>query len=253
MRKTLPRSIEHSQREKENKILEEKRDYYDDTFFLRRYENKYIPEYLCWNYNVLSNSFKFIGNSTNFYNIEYYTPSIFLSKIKSCFRSQFIEAVKGFYSMLNNRIIPKEGAHLSIVIPIKLLHDKFLFCKVTIIPNFKQKEIYDFVVIVIPVQQYINSNIIFSILNNGDPDPGLTGHLKNHINPPGISLTKKQQFVLSELHKGLHAPEIAEQLGVVVDAVYKINRRLIEKISDFFELSFKDAKEASEYYYKSFN
>ncbi len=253
MKKTLPENTDLSQRKKAIEIFDEKRTYHEDPVFLRRYENRYIPEYLCWNYNVLSNSFKFIGNSNNFYNIQYYTPSVFLSKIKPCFRSQFIEAAKGFYCMLNSRIISKGAVHLSVVTPIKLLNDKFLFCKVTIIPNFQQKEIYDFVVIVIPVKQYVNSNIIFSVFNNGTPDPGLTSHLKNYIKPPDIALTKKQEFVLSALQAGLQSPEIAEQMGVVVDAVYKINRRLIEKISDFFELSFKDAKEAGEYYYKSFN
>lgn len=224
-----------------------------DHYSFHKYENKHIPEYLCWNYNVLDNSLKFIGNPHSFSSLRCYTASAFLKKIKSCFRSQFIDAAKGFYSMLTNGIVLKEGVYLSVVLPLKFPQGIFWLCKLTIIPVFKLKEIFEFVVIVIPIKDYYNSNITFSIFEDGVKDIILTNHLKKYINPPNINLTKKQQFVLEALCKGQQANEIAEQLGVVIDSIYKINRRLLEKISDFFELDFKDAKEASEYYYNSFN
>ncbi|AWH83701.1 hypothetical protein HYN59_00585 [Flavobacterium album] len=223
-----------------------------DNYLFNKYENKYIPEYFCWTYNIANSSFKFIGNPRSFSILCCYTPSQFLKKIKACFRSQFTDAAKGFHSMLTTGIILTEGIYLSVVVPILFSDNKFWLCKITVIPVFRNRELSEFVLIVIPVKQYINSNITFSIIENGIHNPVLTSNLKKYINPPDIKLTKKQQFVLSASHKGLSASEIAGQLGVVVDSVYKINRRLMEKISDFFELTFKDAKEAGEYYYNSF-
>lgn len=220
-------------------------------FFAARYENRVIPDYLSWSYNINNDSLIFIGNRANFPGVEDYTFSSFLSRIKSSFRSQFKDAVFGYLKMMNETT-PPEGIYLAINVPVKLKPNVYHYCKVSVVTHGKGKTVTEMILIVNPVKRNAHDNFYTEVKINGIANQDLTAALKQHINPPGLKLTLKQKAILQALIDGKHASEIAETQGVVINAVYKINRKIIEKLSQFYEMDFKDAKEAADYYFASY-
>lgn len=220
-------------------------------FFALRYENRVIPDYLSWSYNLRDDSLIFIGNRANFPGVEDYTFSSLIGRIKNCFRSQFTDTVFGYLNMMNDTT-PPEGIYLAINVPIKLKPNVYHYCKVSVVGHGKGKTITELILIITPVKRNAPDNFYTEVKINGIANQALTSLLKKHISPPDIKLTQKQKVILQALIDGKHASEIAEAHGVVINSVYKINRKIMEKLSQFYELEFKDAKEAADYYYASY-
>nr|WP_322623097.1 hypothetical protein [uncultured Flavobacterium sp.] len=223
----------------------------ESHFFAARYENRVIPDYLSWSYNLRDDSLIFIGNRANFPGVEDYTFTSFIGRIKSCFRSQFTDAVFGYLNMINETT-PPEGIYLAINVPIKLKPNVYHYCKVSVVAHGKGKTVTEIILIVNPVKRNANDNFYTEVKINGIANQALTTLLKKHISPPAIKLTQKQQAILQALIEGKHASEIAEAQGVVINSVYKINRKIMEKLSQFYEMEFKDAREAADYYFASY-
>lgn len=219
--------------------------------FALRYENRVIPDYLSWSYNLQHDSLIFIGNRANFPGVEDYTFSSLLGRIKSCFRSQFTDAVFGYLNMMDSNT-PPEGIYLAINVPIKLKPNVYHYCKVSVVAHGKGKTITEIILIVNPVKRNVNDNFYTEIKINGIANPALTMLLKKHISAPCVKFTQKQRAILQALIEGKHASEIAEANGVVINSVYKINRKIMEKLSQFYEMEFKEAKEAADYYFASY-
>ncbi len=219
--------------------------------FAHRYENRNIPDYLTWSYNLRDDSLLFIGNRANFPGVEDYNFSTLVSRIKSCFRSQFTDAVFGFLSMVNNRPLP-EGIYLCVNVPIKLKPGNDHYCKTSVVCHSRANTVTEMIFVVTPVKRNDNYNFFTEIKINGIAHADFTKLLKQHISPPDVKLTKKQHAILQALKNGKPAAEIAQTNGVGINSVYKINRKIMEKLSQFYEMEFKDAKEAAEYYFQSF-
>lgn len=220
-------------------------------FFAQRYENRVIPDYLSWSYNLRDDSLMFIGNRANFPGVEDYTFSSLIGRVKACFRSQFTDSIFGYLAMMND-MTPPEGVYLAINVAIKLKPNVYHYCKVSVVAHGKGKTITEIILIITPVKRNATDNFNTEVKINGIANQALTTLLKKHISPPDIKLTQKQKAILQALIEGKHASEIAEVQGVVINSVYKINRKIMEKLAQFYEMEFKDAKEAADYYFASY-
>lgn len=216
------------------------------TFF-SRFQNDHIPDYLCWIYGIDDGDFVFVGNKRNYYVKSDITFCGLVSKIKLCFQSQFIDALICYFKLLQAAEVNTQN-YLTISLPLRFGTGSCLYCKISIVPYVIGTVIYGFAIIVIPIKNYMTSKFHIELKNNGLVDEKLTLHIKNGIGPPNLKLTRKQLQVVAFTQRGWGAERTSKAMGCGTDAIYKINGRLIQKISDYYGIDFLTVKDAVDYY-----
>jgi len=219
--------------------------------FLSKYRNAYSLDYLVWSYSFIDQKFDVVSIRFPYNAINIKSEKLFISKIKPCFRSLFYNSVNGYIKLLKQGQFTSAD-ELSMVVPFKIEPDLYYTTKITIIPHITQKKVHGFVIKLIPVSLYDASNYNALIVSNGVYKKDKTQSLKALLLPPAINLTSKQNKISNYIHSGLTTTEIASFQDKALNSVYKINRKIMEKISRYYEIDFKDAKEAVGFYFNSF-
>ena len=141
---------------------------------------------------------------------------------------------------------------LSVVLPFKIEPDLYYTTKITIVPHFVYKKIQGFVIKLIPIHPCESLNFNVFIACNGIYEKDNTIALKKQLLPPNIKFTLKQNAIVNYIQSGITATEIAFLEGKALNSIYKINRKILEKISKYYDIDFKEAKEAVSFYFNSF-
>ena len=76
----------------------------------------------------------------------------------------------------------------------------------------------------------------------------MTSRFKKCIVEPIYDFTSEQRKTLDLIYKEKNCSEISEILEKSKHATFKINRRITEKIGEFYDLEFKDIYEAAAFY-----
>lgn len=166
--------------------------------FISKFKNQYIPDYLCWIFDIEKESLIFVGNTKDNSFQKELTMQGFLSKIKECYRTHFVDALIAYFTLLKKRKTVTEN-YLCITLPLNIPEAKnsYLYSKVSIIPNIKGSTFLGFALVVIPVNYYSSAKFYLELKLNGLVDKHLTKYIKEGIIPPILSLQKSRRKCLN--------------------------------------------------------
>lgn len=221
----------------------------------KQYTNRNIPDYIAWGLNTNSDMLEYIGVENNFFAAKNISLDAFMSLIHPAFISYYRDVFLGLLITSDNSCEKTENFYLRMTIPIQAdAHtDKYMTVKLTIVPLISEKIIYNVVFIVNFIKRYTNDCFEINVINqNGKQDNGLTENFKNYISPAELYLTEEQKRTAELIFKGYTSDMISVLLSKSIHSTYKINRRIIDKISEFYDFKFKNVNEAVEFHYKCF-
>lgn len=222
------------------------KNYSCDAF--EKFSNHNIPNYFAWHLNINDFKLSYIGNKNVCMNLRDLTLSSFKDKIHSSFQPYFTCILKEFFSEKHKGNF-NDNKYLSFLFPFKLEGQTFKTTKFIIKPIVTNGVLTAFIIIVNPLEIYSNKHALnIEFYNNGIVEPRITIDFKKCIIEPHLDFTLEQRKTLELIESGLNCCEISEILCKSKHATFKINRRITDKISEFYEIEFKDSNEAVSFY-----
>ena len=213
-----------------------------------RYSNNSIPGYYAWNLDIINSELKYIGDCNVCINLHQITVKSFKEKIHPSFQQNFTCIVKEFF-LEKNKGFFNNNRYVSFKIPFKLEGNSFKSSKLTIKPIFTNHVLSSFILIINPIEEYSAKHTLnLEVFNNGVLEQAESFMFRNCIQEPICDFTNEQQKTLDLIEEGCNCCEISELLSKSKHATFKINRRITEKISEFYNLDFKDIYEAVKFY-----
>lgn len=176
----------------------------------------------------------------------------FTLRIKPCFSDMFYNAVNNFLSLLTEGICRAESV-LSMVLPFKTEPDIYYNSKISVLPCMKADKVIGIIIKLVPISLYKSTNLNLYISDNWFYNPDATALLKSRQQQPRVPFTATQKKIINYIQQGMSTQDIAEKEGRVIHSVYKLNRTILQKLSDFFEIEFANAREAVEFYFDCYN
>lgn len=145
----------------------------------------------------------------------------------------------------------KENSRLQLLLPMRLLHGNYYYVKQTVVPKILNKKLYALQFVNIPIKLYEVESYKLEVLTGTQVDKIKTSYIKDRMEPDGFF--SMEQIKTTELiYQGFTSGEIAAKLNKT-RAAYKLNRKILEKISDFFEMEFDNVCQAVSFYGHCFN
>lgn len=217
--------------------------------------NSYVPENLSWIIDLNSEQFMFIGSTPHFGafgHLRNITFIEFVKLIKPCFAAShlhFIEYIIDYCSREQPGVL--KGKSFQILLPMRLSKTQYYYVKQTIIPKFSGNQLYGLQFINIPIKLYDKEYYAIEVYNNGEFDPLLSAFMQEKVEIPEL-FTGEQLSTVNLIVRGLTSSEIARERFKTKAAVYKLNRKIIEKISEYFDMDFSNVNEAVHFYFNCF-
>lgn len=223
----------------------------EDSAFKKSHKGLAIPYYSSWHYKVGGQTLNFIGNPRAYPNFTDVTLNYFFRLVKPCY-------VKAYQKILVSLI--EEGGnffqeglpnqHFNLLLPLKI-EGKFILSKHIMVPHIVEGTVVELVIINIQVKPYEGEPFIFEAHNSKGYDLHLTELLKKKICSE-LKFTARQTEMMKLINNGLSSAQIAKYLGKTTAAVHKMNRKLLNKISEYYGQDFINAKEAVAFHERSF-
>ena len=211
---------------------------------------QFIPENLSWKLYIKEESFKFIGSINTFGDYAYLkniTYLRFLRLTKECFRQVQQDVIRWLLYYGNHH---KGIVYCDLLLPMKI-NESYMLVKQTICKLKLDKEVHGLLFVNVPVKQYDDEPIDIQVGVNYKNSKSLMNEVYDFIHHPNI-FSKQQLQNVRYIHQNLTSDEIAVCQDKTKAAIYKLNRKILEILSNFFDIEFKSANEAVEFYYKCF-
>jgi hypothetical protein len=175
----------------------------------------------------------------------------FIGLIKKCFVAIHIDLIEIIMDTSSNKIF-FNGLPISfqILLPLKLSKE-YYYVKQTIIPLFEKEKLTSLRFINIPIKKYNGELYHLECFINSEYSKKYSTYIKQNITPPQI-FTKEQKRAVDLIKQGFTASQIADMQKKTKAGVYKLNRKILEKLIDFFEIEFENVNKAVRYYYECF-
>lgn len=223
----------------------------NDKNFKQKYTNRVIPFYLAWHLDVASGAFQFIGNTSNFEQLNIASVEQLVKRVHPCFLDYynqilnvFLKNTRSFFSGIS------ESINIQLLLPIELNTGYTMF-KQVLVPHFENNKTKELIIINDPITKYNKEAFVVEVYVSGKYNKELTYKLKEQFKKP-IEFSKCQKRIVDLISKGMTSTEIANYLERSVPAVYKMNRKVLEKISEYYKIEFNNVKEAILFHYKNF-
>lgn len=215
----------------------------------------FIPENLSWQLDLSTGSFNFIGKTDSFGKFAHLKTinfHFFINLIKKCFIKTHIDLIENIVKVSLNKISSEQSRiSFQALLPIKL-STEYYYVKQTIIPLYYKERLIALRFINIPIKKHSGEAYNIEGLLNYEYSEEISTLLKQQMPMPHI-LTKSQEKASKLIRKGLNAAEIAQLQEKTKAGVYKLNRKILETLTDFFEIEFENVQHAVNYYYQCFD
>lgn len=202
-------------------------------------------------YNLNRKELVFICQDSKYNNIQ---CANFMKLIKPCFVDFFIETFNNFfnYIVLNSNEISNSKISIKFLMPLKLNVEEYIYSGLYLIPVFENSHIIGFQFIIIPIKKFEKEYLSFNVYSEKLRDSKLLDEKLFSVTPPKL-FTDKQKLIVHYIEKGHHSSSIANILNLKTETIYKMNIRIKNILSDFFDIEFIDSKEAINYYKRCFS
>lgn len=206
---------------------------------------------IIWEYNLANNSFSLIRSNTDFHNIPTQSIKKFILGIKFCFQDYFFDYFIEYVKYLMKSKVTDEVSNFRSLLPLELNENQFYLISLFIIPEFSDSKLVNLYFVAFPNKEYEDEIISLGVCKCGTAIVAINKEIRKKITSP-ILLTSKQQEVFGFVHEGFSSQEIALILNTKVEAVFKINIRIKERLSKYFSIDFSNIAEAVNYYKRCF-
>ncbi|RAV27456.1 hypothetical protein [Sinomicrobium soli] len=212
----------------------------------------FVPENLTWILYLEERKFEFIGNTATFQHLENISFLYFIKLVPEYFLNSYLRSVAAFISLYTQRpYFAGKDMHLRILLSMRLRKEEEYYVKQTIFPVMRSGKLRALQFVNIPVKHYESDDYKIELLNSGAIDHLKTSYIRKKITPEGF-FSEEQVQVAVLIRQGFTSGEIAAALGKTKAAVYKLNRRILEKISNCFEIEFCNVHEAVSFFANCF-
>ncbi|MCX2682214.1 hypothetical protein OOZ15_19910, partial [Galbibacter sp. EGI 63066] len=113
-------------------------------------------------------------------------------------------------------------------------------------------QLYGLQIVNIPIKHYEEDYYKIEVFNRGITDEVKTSYVRKQMEPHS-AFSIEQMKTIELIYKGFTSKEIAAMLNKTKAAVYKLNRKILEKISNCFEIEFGNVCQAVGFYAHCFN
>jgi len=222
-----------------------------NTNLKKLFGNHGLLNLLVYIYDIQTNEFNLNSSDFGYQNFTNTNLKVFFNSIKPCFRNYFIEYFASYIQFLTENINKNSNSEYSLqsFLPIKLKKDEYYFVTLYIIPEVVDYKIVELYFILLPLKVYNNEIIIVNVLKDFKNDYCNTCRVRNRIQLEDI-LTEEQTKIANLIWNGYSSKKIADKLNKKHNNILKYNIRIKDRLSDFFNVKFDNAKEAI-YYCKS--
>ncbi|RAV27459.1 hypothetical protein [Sinomicrobium soli] len=208
----------------------------------------FIPENLTWILYLEDRRFEFLGTTSIFNHLERITFVNFVRLVPPYFVNSYLKGIGSFLALYMDRECnPEKNMQLQMLIPMKLDGGDYYYVKQTVFPKKKNRRLYALQLVNIPIKKYEKDFYKLEVLTSGMPDHLKTSYIKRRMAIHNL-FSREQVRTISLIQEGLTSGEIAEKLNKTKAAAYKLNRRILEKISDCFEIEFDNVYQAVNFY-----
>ena len=215
----------------------------------------YVPENLSWIINLHSEQFAFNGSTPHFgvfghlRNIGFHD---FVRLVKPCFIESHLLLIEYIITYCTGEQVGiVKNKSFQILLPMRLSHTQYYYVKQTIVPKFSGTQLYALQLINIPIKYYDKECYSVEVCDRGDLDVHLSAYMLEKLGSPKL-FTGEQLSTVKLIKEGLTSSEIAMRRFKTKAAVYKLNRKIIEKISEYFDMEFSNVHEAVHFYFDCF-
>ncbi|MEE1896971.1 hypothetical protein V1389_01395 [Flavobacterium rakeshii] len=214
----------------------------------------YIPENLTWILNLSTQDFSFIGKTEPFgpyAHLINITFNNFIELTKNCFiytQLELIDYIVLKYPKLHNPAVNRPS--LELLIPMRLTNEYF-YVKQLIQPKTEHEIITALQIVNIPIKKYDNEPFRMVAFNNNRFCQQLYNEVQDHIKPPKL-FTRQQLKNIVMIDNKLNSEQMAAKQNKTRAAIYKLNRKILETISNHFEIEFTTVAEAVNYFYQCY-
>ncbi len=226
----------------------------DSHFIVKTLDKNFIPENLSWQLNLTDKKFKFIGKTEVF--------GIYAHLLNITF-NDFIKLTKKPFDItqldLINYIINLYPRHydseknllqIELLIPLKLTSDTY-YVKQIITPLRSNKGIHGIQFVNIPIKKFNNDPLHFDVLFNYSRNECVKNKLVQDLSIRKL-FTRQQISNIYHIHNKLTSSDIATLENKSKAAIYKLNRKILEKISIYLDIEFKTVAEAVQFFFECF-
>lgn len=222
---------------------------------LQQSDIEFVPENLSWQLILADEKFRFIGKTEIFgpyahlINISFIE---FIKLIKQPFLQTHIDLLQYILTIYpNQKNLIQNPITFETLLPLKLAKEGYYYVKQSITPLRINNAMYGLQFVNIPIKKYNNEAYKIEVLFNYKKDEHLSKSIIEKLATPNI-FTKQEIKNLENIRKKLSAEEIATLQNKTKAAVYKLNRKILEKISLFFDIEFTTVSEATQFFYECF-
>ncbi|MCX2682154.1 hypothetical protein OOZ15_19570 [Galbibacter sp. EGI 63066] len=169
-------------------------------------------------------------------------------------RPPFVDPYKNLLNVIKKDSfalkVKNKYVYIKLVLPMRFEKD-FVLTLQTIVLHYEGMRLTDLILINQPICTYRKEPFEVELYVNNRQDVELASFLKSQLEPV-VRFSKKQERVIDLTLRGLDSHEIALMTDKSVPSVYKINRRILEKITDYYEMEFPDVRSAVLFLRKNF-
>lgn len=221
---------------------------------VHQFDTEFIPENLSWQLMLSDEKFRFIGKTEIFGLYAHLINISFLEFIKLnklSFLQTHIDLLKYIITVYpTQQYLNRKLINFEILLPLKLT-DQYYYVKQTITPLRTPNIIYGLQFVNIPIKKYDNEPYKINVLINYKKDHYLTKNIIEKLDAPKI-FTRQELKTIDYIRRKLSAEEISIQENKTKAAVYKLNRKILEKISLFFDMEFANVSIAVQFFSECF-
>lgn len=220
-----------------------------------QFDTEFIPENLSWQLILADERFRFIGK-TEIFGLYAHLINIsfleFIKLIKQPFLQTHIDLLQYILTIYpNQQNLIRNHITFETLLPLKLAEEGYYYVKQSITPLRINNAMYGLQFVNIPIKKYNNEPYKIEVLFNYKKDENLSKNIIEKLAAPNI-FTKQEIKNLENIRKKLSAEEIATLQNKTKAAVYKLNRKILEKISLFFDIEFTTVSEATHFFCECF-
>lgn len=221
---------------------------------VQQFDMEFIPENLSWQLMLADEKFRFIGK-TEIFGLYAHLINIsfleFIKLIKQPFLQTHIDLLQYILTKYpNQQNLIRNHIAFEILLPLKLA-EEYYYVKQSITPLRINNVMYGLQFVNIPIKKYNNEPYKIEVLFNYKKDEQLSKNIVEKLASPNI-FTKQENSNLENIIQKLSAEEIATLQNKTKAAVYKLNRKILEKISSFFDIEFTNVSEAAQFFCECF-
>ena len=216
-------------------------------------KDSFVPENLTWILHLEDRRFEFVGSTSTFGHLKNILFIHFIKLVPKYFMDDYLKGVGAFVSLFSPNGLYNVNVHtqLHLLIPMRLLEDQYFYVKQTISPKLKGNKLVAIQIVNISIKRYEEENYNIMMHTHGRVDWALTKIIKRKMAPPSF-FSIEQKKTIELICEGYTSGEIAFKLNKTKAAVYKLNRKILEKISNYFEIEFNNVHQAVTFYTNCF-